>query len=103
MHARMAMGAALALVMASEPLAAQDIEPVGEPLDVALKTGPLTPETVLRSSRATFPSILESFEREAAARGDQLAAERFRVDAHAGLEGQAVDLDGLHRLGSDLF
>jgi outer membrane protein TolC len=54
---------------------AQDIAPVGDPIDVALTTGPLLPEQVLRSSALTFPSILEAFEREAAARGDQLAAD----------------------------
>jgi hypothetical protein len=48
---------------------------VGEPLDVALKTGPLLPEEVLRSSALTFPAILEAFEREAAARSDQLVAD----------------------------
>lgn len=57
------------------PLAAQNIEPVGEPLDEALRTGPLLPDEVLRSSALTFPRILESFEREAAARADQLAAD----------------------------
>ena len=38
-------------------------------------TGPLLPDEVLRSSALTFPSILESFEREAAARSDQLSAD----------------------------
>lgn len=56
-------------------LRAQDIAPVGDPIEIAIKTGPLLPEEVLRSSALTFPSILESFEREAAARGDQLAAD----------------------------
>ncbi|AOL95629.1 TolC family protein [Porphyrobacter sp. LM 6] len=55
--------------------AAQNIEPVGAPLDQALTTGPLLPEEVLRSSALTFPSILEAFEREAAARSDQLTAD----------------------------
>ncbi|WP_086608735.1 TolC family protein [Erythrobacter donghaensis] len=71
--ALLASGAALAL--APLPAAAQDIAPVGEPLDAALKTGPLLPEEVLRSSALTFPSILEAFEREAAARADQLGAD----------------------------
>jgi hypothetical protein len=66
---------ALAWVPAAAPLAAQDIAPVGDPLAVALTTGPLLPEAVLRSSALTFPSILEAFEREAAARSDQLAAD----------------------------
>lgn len=70
--------AALALALAAvpaAPLAAQDIAPLGDPLDVALTTGPLLPEEVLRSSVLTFPSILEAFEREAAARADQVAAD----------------------------
>jgi outer membrane protein TolC len=58
----------------SDPLSAQNIEPIEEPLEIVLKQGPLLPEEVLRSSVRTFPSILESFEREAAARSDQLAA-----------------------------
>ncbi len=57
------------------PASAQDIEPVGDPLSLALRNGPLLPDEVLRSSALTFPSILESFEREAAARSDQLAAD----------------------------
>jgi outer membrane protein TolC len=64
-----------ALAMLAAPLAAQDIEPVGIPIEEALTTGPLLPSEVLRSSALTFPSILESFEREAAARADQLAAD----------------------------
>ncbi len=60
---------------ASVPASAQDIEPVGDPLSLALRNGPLLPDEVLRSSALTFPSILESFEREAAARSDQLAAD----------------------------
>ncbi|MEO1475698.1 MAG: TolC family protein, partial [Pseudomonadota bacterium] len=40
--------------------------------DVAL---PLLPADVLESSATRFPDILESLAREAAARGDQLAAE----------------------------
>jgi outer membrane protein TolC len=67
--------AALALACACAPAAAQDIVPNAEPLAVALKTGPLTPEEVLRSSALTFPQVLEAFEREAAARSDQLAAD----------------------------
>lgn len=66
---------ALALAAASVPAAAQDIAPVGDPLEQALTTGPLLPEEVLRSSVLTFPQILEAFEREAAARSDQLAAD----------------------------
>jgi outer membrane protein TolC len=42
---------------------------------MALRNGPLLPEEVLRSSALTFPSILEAFEREAAARADQLSAD----------------------------
>jgi len=56
-------------------LAAQDIEAVPDPIEVVLENGPLLPDEVLRSSALTFPAILESFEREAAARGDQLAAD----------------------------
>lgn len=65
------------LVLASGGTAAwaQNIEPVGDPMDIALKQGPLLPKDVLRSSALTFPSILEAFEREAAARGDQLSAD----------------------------
>ncbi|MFO6428782.1 TolC family protein [Erythrobacter sp. W302b] len=69
-----AFGAAL-LALAPVAAAAQDIAPVGDPLDVALTTGPLLPDEVLRSSALTFPSILEAFEREAAARSDQLSAD----------------------------
>lgn len=68
-------GAALLALAAPAPAAAQDIAAVGEPLDVALTTGPLLPDEVLRSSALTFPAILEAFEREAAARSDQLAAD----------------------------
>lgn len=63
------------MMLAPLPAAGQDIAPLGVPLDVAIKTGPLLPEEVLRSSVLTFPSILEAFEREAAARADQLAAD----------------------------
>ncbi len=66
---------ALALAFACAPALAQDIAPNADPVDVALKSGPLLPEEVLRSSSLTFPSILEAFEREAAARSDQLAAD----------------------------
>lgn len=66
---------ALALALAPVPALAQDIAPNAEPVDVALASGPLTPEEVLRSSALTFPSILEAFEREAAARSDQTAAD----------------------------
>ena len=55
--------------------AAQDVAPLADSLEVALTTGPLTPDEVLRSSALTFPAILEAFEREAAARSDQLAAD----------------------------
>ena len=57
------------------PAFAQNIEPTAEPLETALKTGPLTPDEVLRSSALTFPQVLEAFEREAAARADQLGAD----------------------------
>ena len=67
-------GAAL-LALSPLPAAAQDIVPVSDSLDVALTTGPLLPEEVLRSSALTFPAILEAFEREAAARSDQLSAD----------------------------
>ncbi|ODT01584.1 MAG: transporter [Erythrobacter sp. SCN 62-14] len=64
-----------ALVLPAAPGAAQDIAPVGEPMDIALRQGTLLPQQVLRSSSLTFPAILEAFEREAAARGDQLSAD----------------------------
>ncbi|WP_054119980.1 TolC family protein [Porphyrobacter sp. AAP60] len=70
-----AAGVFALLAMAPAPLAAQNIEAVGDPLERALTTGPLLPEEVLRSSALTFPAILEAFEREAAARSDQLAAD----------------------------
>lgn len=70
------LGAAAALLaLAPLPAGAQDIAPVGDPLDIALTNGPLLPEEVLRSSALTFPSILEAFERESAARSDQLSAD----------------------------
>jgi outer membrane protein TolC len=65
----------LALALPAAPVLAQDIAPVGDPLEEALTRGVLTPEKVLRSSALTFPAILEAFEREAAARADQLAAD----------------------------
>lgn len=55
-------------------LSAQEIEPVEEPFARALESGPLLPEEVMRSSARTFPLILESYEREAAARADELGA-----------------------------
>jgi len=68
--------AALALLCAAPaPAFGQNIAPVGEPIDAALKNGPLLPDEVLRSSALTFPAILEAFEREAAARADQLGAD----------------------------
>ena len=74
--ALLAACALLALTLANgAPAVAQNIEPVGDPLDVALTTGPLLPEEVLRSSALTFPQVLEAFEREAAARADQLGAD----------------------------
>lgn len=66
---------ALAAGLAAVPLAAQDIEAIEQPLDHTLRSGPLLPQNVLRSSALRFPSILESFEREAAARSDQLTAD----------------------------
>jgi len=70
-----ALAAAALLALVPTAASAQDVAPVGEPLDIALTTGPLLPSEVLRSSALTFPAILESFEREAAARSDQLAAD----------------------------
>lgn len=70
-----ALALGLALAVAGTPALAQDVVPNAEPLDVALKTGPLLPEEVLRSSALTFPQVLEAFEREAAARADQVAAD----------------------------
>ena len=75
MRSVVALGLAVALDAFGEPLAAQNIEPLDDPLEQALTEGPLLPEDVLRSSVLTFPSILESFEREAAARSDQLSAD----------------------------
>lgn len=72
---RAALIAALMAGLGAAQISAQNIEPVGDPLEEALKTGPLLPDEVLRSSALTFPAILESFEREAAARSDQLAAD----------------------------
>ncbi len=66
---------ALIMPTVNPSASAQDIEAVGTPLEDALGSGPLLPEAVLRSSALRFPSILESFEREAAARSDQLAAD----------------------------
>ncbi|MGB3471234.1 MAG: TolC family protein [Erythrobacter sp.] len=63
------------MAVTATPAAAQNIEPNEGPLHEALRDGPLLPSEVLRSSALTFPSILESFEREAAARSDQLAAD----------------------------
>ena len=65
----------LVVPIATQPVFAQNIAPVGLPLDQELGTGPLLPDAVLRSSALRFPSILESFEREAAARSDQLSAD----------------------------
>lgn len=64
-----------AITAAAPPATAQNIEPVEAPLSDALRNGPLLPEEVLRSSALTFPRILEAFEREAAARADQLSAD----------------------------
>jgi outer membrane protein TolC len=57
------------------PVQAQDIAPVAGSIEATPRTGPLTPEQVLHSSALTFPAILEAFEREAAARADQLSAD----------------------------
>ncbi|MEL7198601.1 MAG: TolC family protein [Pseudomonadota bacterium] len=68
--------AGLGLLLAAAPSAfAQNIEALEDPLETALTQGPLLPDEVLRSSALTFPSILASFEREAAARSDQLSAD----------------------------
>ncbi len=89
MNIRTTLGAALtAVLLAVAPVYAQDIEANLDPLEETLTTGPLLPEEVLRSSALTFPSILESFEREAAARSDQLSADgAFDLI----LEGEAYD------------
>ncbi|PKP98467.1 MAG: TolC family protein [Alphaproteobacteria bacterium HGW-Alphaproteobacteria-15] len=63
------------LALAPAAGTAQDIAPIGDPPEAALTNGPLLPDAVLRSSSLTFPAILEAFEREAAARSDQLAAD----------------------------
>jgi outer membrane protein TolC len=69
------LGGTALLALAPSAAGAQDIAPLSDSLEVALTTGALTPDEVLRSSALTFPSILEAFEREAAARSDQLAAD----------------------------
>ncbi|MEM9310525.1 MAG: TolC family protein [Pseudomonadota bacterium] len=66
---------AFAFSWADAPARAQDIEPNAQPLAASLREDTLLPEAVLRSSALTFPSILEAFEREAASRSDQLAAD----------------------------
>ncbi|WP_390585863.1 TolC family protein [Erythrobacter sp. MTPC3] len=73
MAASSGLAAALCAIAAS--VSAQTVAPLDDPLEQAITSGPLLPEEVLRSSALTFPSILESFEREAAARSDQLAAD----------------------------
>lgn len=75
MRLGMLLGGAALLTLAPVVAAAQDIAPIGDPLDLALTRGPLMPEAVLRSSVLTFPAILEAFEREAAAPSDQLTAD----------------------------
>ena len=67
--------AGIVLATAESGARAQAIEPNDPPLEQALEEGHLLPEEVLRSSVLTFPRILESFQREAAARSDQLAAD----------------------------
>ncbi len=67
--------AALITPLASDGVAAQNIEAVLPPLDEELQSDTLLADAVLRSSALRFPSILESFEREAAARSDQLSAD----------------------------
>lgn len=84
-HNAAPLAAALGLCL---PAAAQNIAALEEPIEEAISQGPLLPEEVLRSSALTFPSILESFERAAAARSDQLAAHgAFDLI----LEGEAYD------------
>jgi outer membrane protein TolC len=104
-----------ALAVPAAPAAAQDIAPVGEPIDIALRQGKLTPEQVLRSSSLTFPAILEAFEREAAARGDQLSADgafdlMLRGEVFDRLTGtfdggfaSAEARQGLRPLGAEVF
>lgn len=65
----------LTMLAMGAPGHAQNIEPVDQPIGEALREGPLLPGEVLRSSALTFPRILESFEREAAARADQVEAD----------------------------
>jgi len=62
-------------IASSVPASAQNIELNSQPLAEALRSETLLPEDVLRSSALTFPRILEAFEREAATRSDQLAAD----------------------------
>lgn len=72
---RLRLGGAVLLALTPAAAGAQDVALLGDPLEAALMTGPLLPDAVLRSSALTFPAILEAFEREAAARSDQLAAD----------------------------
>ncbi len=82
------LGLALMALAPAMTLRAQNIEALEDPLEKAITQGALTPDDVLRSSALTFPSILESFEREAAARSDQLSADgAFDLI----LEGEAYD------------
>ncbi len=104
-----------ALALPGVSVLAQDIAPVGEPIDIALRQGTLLPEQVLRSSALTFPSILEAFEREAAARGDQLSADgafdlMLRGEAYDRLTGtfdgnfaSAEARQGLRPFGAEVF
>jgi len=69
------LGAAALAAFAPAAASAQDIAPLEQPREAARAPGTLLPEEVLRSSALTFPAILEAFEREAAARSDQLAAD----------------------------
>lgn len=75
MRARAFLALCAACLGAATPLAAQDVEPVAPPIEQVLEDGVLLPDALLRSSARTFPSILAAFEKEAAARSDQLAAQ----------------------------
>lgn len=83
---------ALGLAISSHAALAQEIEPLQAPDLLPAQNGPLLPRDVLRSSATRLPVILASLEREAAARGDQLAADGgfdlvFKADAFSRVTG----------------
>lgn len=63
-----------ALLLAGQPLAAQENSEAATPAPQAQERSYLLPEDVLESSARRFPDILASLEREAIARGAELSA-----------------------------